>query len=104
MTAPGGASRTSSLARRLAIITGPGHGASSDPGHGYSSQTFLQLVLLSVIIVGQNITSRSSDKRAEMTYKDAEATFHEAQQIQDHLQAQDDAIGSLLDKLQKLEA
>jgi len=41
------------------------------------SQTFLQLVLLSVIIVGQNITSQASDKRAEMTYKDAEATFYE---------------------------
>jgi len=68
------------------------------------SQTFLQLVLLSVIIVGQNITSRASDKRAEMTYKDAEAIFSEAQQIQDHLQAQDDALGSLLDKLLKLEA
>ncbi len=68
------------------------------------SQTFIQLVLLSVIIVGQNISSRASDKRAEMTYKDADATFHEAQQIQDHLQAQDDAIGVLLDKLDKLEA
>ena len=68
------------------------------------SQTFLQLVLLSVIIVGQNITSQASDKRAEMTYKDAEATFYEAQQIQDHLQAQDDAMSTLLDKLLKLEA
>jgi len=67
------------------------------------SQTFLQLVLLSVIIVGQNITSKASDKRAEMTYKDAEATFYEAQQIQDHLQAQDDAMSELLDKLLKLE-
>lgn len=68
------------------------------------SQTFLQLVLLSVIIVGQNITSQASDKRAEMTYKDADATFYEAQQIQDHLQAQDDAITNILDKLLKLEA
>jgi hypothetical protein len=68
------------------------------------SQTFLQLVLLSVIIVGQNITSQASDKRAEMTYKDAEATFYEAQQIQDHLQAQDEEMGTLLDKLLKLEA
>jgi len=57
-----------------------------------------------VIIVGQNIASRSSDKRADMTYKDADATFYEAQQIQDHLQAQDDAISTILDKLLKLEA
>ena len=68
------------------------------------SQTFIQLVLLSVIIVGQNISSRASDKRAEMTYKDAEATFHEAEQIQAHLQSQDDALNTLLDKLAKLEA
>ena len=57
-----------------------------------------------MIIVGQNITSQASDKRAEMTYMDADATFYEAQQIQDHLQAQDDAITNILDKLLKLEA
>ena len=67
------------------------------------SQTFIQLVMLSVIMVGQNILGQASDKRAEMTYKDAEATFHEAQQIQSHLQAQDDAINAILDRLEKLE-
>jgi hypothetical protein len=89
----------------LALVALPSALKSGDPLAvvQWISQTFLQLVLLSVIIVGQNITSRSSDKRAEMTYKDAEATFYEAQQIQDHLQAQDDAIGNLLDKLRKLE-
>ncbi len=68
------------------------------------SQTFIQLVMLSVIMVGQNILSRASDKRADETYMDAEATLHEAQQIQDHLKAQDDAIGTLLDKIAKMEA
>jgi hypothetical protein len=68
------------------------------------SQTFIQLVMLSVIMVGQNILGRASDKRADMTYKDAEATFHEAMQIQAHLKAQDDAINDLLDKVEKLEA
>jgi len=68
------------------------------------SQTFIQLVMLSVIMVGQNILSRASDKRAEMTYKDADATFHEAEQIQAHLQVQDTAIDALLDKILKLEA
>ena len=68
------------------------------------SQTFIQLVMLSVIMVGQNILSRASDKRADETYQDADATLHEAQQIQDHLKAQDDAIGTLLDKMAKLEA
>lgn len=68
------------------------------------SQTFVQLVMLSVIMVGQNILSKASDKRAEMTYKDAEATFHEAGQIQGHLKEQDAALNALLDKVAKLEA
>jgi hypothetical protein len=68
------------------------------------SQTFIQLVMLSVIMVGQNILGRASDKRADMTYKDADATFHEAGQIQEHLRAQDDALNVLLDKVERLEA
>ena len=68
------------------------------------SQTFIQLVMLSVIMVGQNILGRASDKRAEMTYKDADATFHEAEQIQAHLLEQDTAINAMLDKIIKLEA
>jgi hypothetical protein len=68
------------------------------------SQTFVQLVMLSVIMVGQNILGRASDKRAEMTYNDADATFHEAEQIQAHLLEQDAAINAMLDKIIKLEA
>ena len=68
------------------------------------SQTFIQLVMLSVIMVGQSILGRAADQRSELTYKDAEATFHEAQQIQAHLKAQDDAINAILDRLEKLEA
>jgi hypothetical protein len=37
------------------------------------AQTFLQLVLLSVIMVGQKVAARASDKQAEQTYRDAEA-------------------------------
>ena len=53
------------------------------------SQTFIQLVMLSVIMVGQNLQSAASDKRAEDTWKDADATFHTASQIQAHLDVQD---------------
>jgi hypothetical protein len=56
------------------------------------AQTFLQLVLLSIIMVGQNVQSAAADKRSEDTYLDAEALLHEAQQIQAHLAAQDAAI------------
>jgi len=68
------------------------------------SQTFIQLVMLSVIMVGQNILGRASDKRADMTYQDADATFHESEQIQAHLLDQDKAINTLLDKIANLEA
>ena len=37
------------------------------------AQTFLQLVLLSIIMVGQNIAAEKSDRQLEQTYKDAEA-------------------------------
>lgn len=37
------------------------------------AQTFLQLVLLSVIMVGQKVAARASDKQAEETYKDTES-------------------------------
>ena len=68
------------------------------------SQTFIQLVMLSVIMVGQNIQSRASDKRAQMTYDDADATFHDAEQIQAHLKEQDVALNTMLDKIASLEA
>jgi hypothetical protein len=68
------------------------------------SQTFIQLVMLSVIMVGQNVLGRAADKRAAMTYQDADATFHEAGQIQAHLGEQDAALNALLDKVEKLEA
>ncbi|HEY1741508.1 MAG TPA: hypothetical protein VGI86_22530 [Acidimicrobiia bacterium] len=63
------------------------------------AQTFLQLVLLPVIIVGQNVQAAASDKRAEDTYKDAEAVLHEAAQIQAHLAVQDKAIEDILERL-----
>lgn len=37
------------------------------------AQTFLQLVLLSIIMVGQKVASEKSDRQLEQTYLDAEA-------------------------------
>ena len=36
------------------------------------AQTFLQLVLLSIIMVGQKVSAAASDKQALQTFKDAE--------------------------------
>ncbi len=67
------------------------------------AQTFLQLVLLSIIIVGQNIAAAASDKRSENTFKDAEAILSEALAIQKHLQSQDeDLIAALNNAISKL--
>jgi hypothetical protein len=60
------------------------------------SSNFLQLVLLPIIIVGQNLQAKASDKRAEETYKDAEAVLHEAMEIQKHLLAQDALLAQLI--------
>ncbi|MHB8219454.1 MAG: hypothetical protein ACYDHU_03920 [Acidimicrobiales bacterium] len=40
------------------------------------SQTFFQLVLLWVIIVGENVPAAAADKRAEATCNDADAVLH----------------------------
>ena len=40
------------------------------------AQTFLQLVLLSIIMVGQKVAAAKSDQQLEQTYQDAEALLH----------------------------
>ncbi len=60
------------------------------------SQTFLQLVLLSVIIVGQNVLAAAADKRAEATYNDADAILHEVVKLQEHLIAQDAILQQMI--------
>jgi hypothetical protein len=51
------------------------------------AQTFLQLVLLSVIMVGQKVAAQASDKQAMQTYKDAEALLKIQDQIHCILEA-----------------
>ncbi len=68
------------------------------------SSSFLQLVLLPVIIVGQNIQAAAADKRSEETYKDAEAVLRESEEIQHHLEAQDAAITQIVSDLARLRA
>jgi hypothetical protein len=63
------------------------------------AQTFLQLVLLSVIMVGQNVQAAAADKRAEATFHDASATLHEVAHVQGHLAAQDALLTRIAEKL-----
>jgi hypothetical protein len=81
----------------LAIISLPDALKAGRPAViSWIAQTFLQLVLLSIIIVGQNVQSAAADKRAEATYQDADAVLHTALQIQDHLLAQDERLEKIL--------
>ena len=63
------------------------------------AQTFLQLVLLSIIMVGQNVQATAADKRAEATFHDASATLHEVAHVQGHLAAQDELLTRIAAKL-----
>ncbi len=65
------------------------------------AQTFLQLVLLSIIMVGQKVEGAAADTRADDTYKDAEAILHEALQIQKHLEVQDALLQGIVETFQK---
>jgi hypothetical protein len=56
------------------------------------AQTFLQLVLLSIIMVGQNVQAAAADKQSLATYNDASAGLHEILAAQEHLAAQDKLI------------
>lgn len=67
------------------------------------AQTFLQLVLLPVIIVGQNLQAHESEKRAIATYDDAGAILEEAKKIQKHLTVQDEALNHLIDRIETIE-
>src|SRR5215469_11649937 len=63
------------------------------------AQTFLQLVLLSVIMVGQNVQAAAADKRSEATFHDASATLHEVAHVQGHLAAQDVLLTQIAAKI-----
>lgn len=53
------------------------------------TQTFIQLVLLPIIIVGQNVQAQAADARSEQTFKDTEAVLEMSKQTQEHMVAQD---------------
>jgi hypothetical protein len=88
----------------LALVSLPSAVRSGDPVIlvSWISQTFLQLVLLSIIIVGQNVLAAASDKRAEATYEDSDAVLHTSVAIQNHLEAQDAEIEKILAQVEQL--
>lgn len=67
----------------IALISLPSAIASGDPVVmvQWLSSVFFQLVLLSVIMVGQNVAAAAADKRSIDTYLDVEAILHGQQHI-----------------------
>src|SRR5271165_7608664 len=86
----------------FAIIALIGLPAALRPGGegiiAWIAQTFLQLVLLSVIMVGQNVQSLASDARSQHTYDD---TVQILDRLDIHTQG---GIKDLADRIDELEA
>lgn len=56
---------------------------------GALSSFFLQLVLLPIIMVGQNVQSRHAELQADEAYHTTMSTYHDIEQVMQHLSAQD---------------
>lgn len=55
----------------------------------WTASFFLQLVLLSIIMVGQNTQAAAADRRAQDTFLDVEALLDDNRRVQEYLVAQD---------------
>jgi uncharacterized membrane protein len=68
------------------------------------SQQFLQLVLLPIIMVGQNVLDRKAELQADEAYATTIKTYHELEQVSAHLNAQDTVLVRIQAILERLEA
>jgi hypothetical protein len=84
----------------FAVIALIGLGPALKPGGegivAWIAQTFLQLVLLSVIMVGQNVQSLAADARSANTFKDAEEILD---RLDTHTQG---GLKEILDRLDQI--
>lgn len=69
----------------------------------WMTQTFLQLVLLSVILVGQNLQNKHSEARAEANFDVNTKAELETETILEHLENQNEILKDISDRLKKLE-
>jgi uncharacterized membrane protein len=60
-----------------------------------------QLILMFVIMVGQDVLGRAGDQRAEQTFRDTEAVLQECRRLQKHLTAQDRLIVGICDYVEQ---
>jgi hypothetical protein len=66
------------------------------------SSTFLQLVFLPILALGQKVAARQADEAADVHWKDVSAVLHEALQIQQHLAHQDEHLAEQDARLERI--
>jgi len=64
------------------------------------SQTFIQLVLLPIIMVGQNVLGHHAELLAEEQYNTTKKTYADIESIMNHLDDQDASILKIVEKLE----
>lgn len=74
----------------LAIIGFPGlFNAQISQWIQWASQTFIQLTMLSVIMVGQAVLGHKQELQADEQFNTTVSTYHDIEQVMQHLLAQD---------------
>ena len=71
----------------LAIIGIPGFHASITQWVQWTSQTFIQLTMLSVIMVGQSVLGRHQELQSEQQYQTTVKTYADAEALMQRLEA-----------------
>lgn len=64
-------------------------------------QTFLQLILISIILFGQKVAARASDKQAMQTYKDTEAALQMQDEIHRLMKANNEMTEEIRNAIKK---
>ena len=66
----------------------------------WTSQTFIQLTMLSVIMVGQAVLGRKSELQAEESFNTTKKVYADIESIMKHLDDQDASILKIVEKLE----
>ncbi len=70
----------------------------------WTSQTFIQLTMLSVIMVGQAVLGRKAELQAEESYNTTMKVYADIESIMKHLDDQDALILKIVEKIEAMES
>jgi uncharacterized membrane protein len=70
----------------------------------WTSQTFIQLTMLSVIMVGQAVLGRKAELQSEESYNTTMKVYADIESIMKHLDDQDTLILKIVQKLEAIES